>query len=142
MELSTSVSQLVAMVAPALPYLMQKVDQAADAAVEKLGRKAWEHARGLWAKLWPRIEDKEAAREAAETLAADPSDEDARAALRMTLKKLLAEDAELAQVLADLLGEARQAGVTVTASGERSVAVGRDAGTIITGDGNVVGGDG
>ncbi len=129
---------------PLLPYLMAKTgDVAASEAIKAVGKSTWQHARPLWAKLWPKVQANDAAREAAESLAADPHDEDARGQLRVQLKKLLAEDPELAGELARLIDHAREAGVVVTASGPRSVAIGGDAGgTIVTGDGNVVKGDG
>jgi len=72
--------------------------------------------------------------------AAAPHNEDVQAALCLQLKKLLAEDEALAREVARLWDEAKKAGVTVVASGERSVAVGGDviSSTIITGDQNVV----
>lgn len=68
----------------------------------------------------------------------DPKDTDALAALRLQLKKLLQEDAELAAEAARLLASAP--GTQVIASGDRSVAIGEDASgnIIITGDNNKV----
>jgi len=68
------------------------------------------------------------------------SDEDALAALRLQLKKLLEADAALAQELARLLEQARASGQTVIAGGNRSVAIGGDASgsVIVTGDRNRV----
>jgi len=58
------------------------------------------------------------------------------------LKKLLAEDGSLADEIGRLLEDGRKAGVVVVASGDRAVAIGRDAtgATIITGDQNKLGG--
>jgi hypothetical protein len=81
-----------------------------------------------------------AAQEAARDLAAAPTDEDAQAALRVQLRKLLADDPALQQELSALLNASGQGTTTtnVNVSGDRSVGVGRDArgGTIITGDQN------
>ena len=66
-----------------------------------------------------------------------PDDEDAVAALRLQLRKLLEEDTRLAGDLAAIWQKAEAANVVqVTASGERSVAVGGDVtgSTIVTGD--------
>ena len=72
--------------------------------------------------------------------AAASNDEDIQAALRLQVRKLLAEDAVLAREIARLWQDAQQAGATVIAAGERSAATGRDVtnSTIITGDQNVI----
>jgi hypothetical protein len=56
------------------------------------------------------------------------------------LRKLLAEDAVLAREIERLWQEVQQAGITIIAFGERSMAIGRDVtdSTIITGDENVI----
>jgi len=133
-------AQLVQLLAPYLPYLLKGVKLAGHEAARKLGEKAdeggFEQAKALWDKLRPKVEARPAALEAAQDVAAHPDDEDALAALRLQLKKLLAEDDSLAQELARLLPQSGPAGQTVIASGERSVAIGRDASgnVIITGD--------
>ena len=60
--------------------------------------------------------------------------------LRVQLKKLLTEDQALAEEVSSWLDQGKTAGITVTASGERSVAIGGDAkgNTIVTGDRNKV----
>jgi hypothetical protein len=63
--------------------------------------------------------------------ASEPDDTDAAAALRQQVKRALREDPELLRELAGLLPAAEP--VTVTASGERSIAAQR-IGTAITGD--------
>jgi hypothetical protein len=86
------------------------------------------------------MEARPAALEAAQDAAAHPDDEDVLAALRLQLKKLLAEDQALAQELARLLPRSGPAGQTVIASGDRSVAIGGsvNGSVIVTGDQNVV----
>ena len=129
---------VAALLAPFLPYLLKAADRAAEEAAQKLGSQAGRYASALWQKLWPKVEKRESAKEAAEDVAARPDDEDAQAALRLQLRKLFAEDEELAREVAIIWEEARAANVTnvtVTASGDRSIAVGRDAsGTFVTGD--------
>ena len=96
--------------------------------------------RTLWDKLRPKVETRPAALEAIQDAADHPDDEDALAALRLQLKKLLAEDEALAKELAHLLAQARPAGQTVTASGNRSVAIGGSVSgsVIVTGDRNKI----
>jgi hypothetical protein len=105
-----------------------------------MGGDAWDRAKGLWAKLRPKVEAKPVAQEAVQDAAAAPNDDDIRAAFRLQLRKLLAEDAVLAGEIARLWEEAQQAGITVIAVGKRSVAIGRDVtdSTIMTGDRNAM----
>jgi len=124
---------LISFLIPFLPYLLDKVgDAVAEVAVEKSGEAAWEKAKALWGKLRGKREIEEAARDAA----AMPDDPDAQAALRLQLRKLLASDETLAAEIAQLWQEAKADGVTVIASGKRSVAIGGDvtSSAIITGE--------
>jgi hypothetical protein len=137
-------AQLVQFLAPFLPYLVKGVKLAGQEAAKKLGEKAgeqgFEQAKALWDRLRPKMEARPAALEAAQDAAAHPDDEDALAALRLQLKKLLAEDEALAQELVRLLEQSRPAGQTVIASGDRSVAIGGSVSgsVIVTSDQNVV----
>jgi hypothetical protein len=64
-------------------------------------------------------------------LAADGQDQDAVAALRLQLRKILAQDPQLIAELAEMVPSARQASVT----GDRSVAIaGNNNAPISTGD--------
>ena len=98
---------------------------------------AWKQAQTLWGKLRGHKEVEKAAQD----VAAMPEDSDTQAALRLQLKKLLAENEALAEELARLLEQAQPSGSAVTAVGARSIAVGGSvsSSTFITGDGNVVG---
>ncbi len=137
-------AQLVQFLAPYLSYLVKGLKLAGQEAAKKLGEKAGEQgldqAKALWEKLRPKVEAKPAALEAVQDAAEHPDDEDALAALRLQLKKLLAEDQPLAQELARLLQQAQAGGRTVTASGNRSVAIGGNVtgSVIVTGDNNKV----
>jgi hypothetical protein len=62
---------------------------------------------------------------------ADPQDEDAVAALRLAIRKALASDPQIRAEVEQMLAGA---GVTITASGERSIAAQNIAGIAITGD--------
>jgi hypothetical protein len=107
-------AQLVQFLAPFLPYLVKGVKLAGQEAAKKLGEKAgeqgFEQAKALWDRLRPKMEARPAALEAAQDAAAHPDDEDALAALRLQLKKLLAEDQALAQELVRLLEQSRPPG--------------------------------
>jgi hypothetical protein len=140
MDVTTLAKDLAVFLTPLLPYLLKAGEKAAEEAGKKLGGDAWDRAKGLWAKLRPKVEAKPAAQEAVQDAAAAPNDNDIQAALRPQLRKLLAEDAVLAREIERLWQEVQQAGITIIAFGERSMAIGRDVtdSTIITGDENVI----
>jgi hypothetical protein len=66
---------------------------------------------------------------------ADPQDEDATAALRLAIRKALTADPQLRT---DVEGMLAGAGVTVTASGERSIAAQTITGIAATGDNTTI----
>jgi hypothetical protein len=79
-------------------------------------------AKTLWGKLRPKVEAKPSIREAVEYAAAAPDDADAEAALRLPLRKLLADDEALATEMAQLWEEAKASGETIIAASEGSIA--------------------
>jgi hypothetical protein len=96
-------------------------DTAADATVS-LGRR-------IVQRLWSRENGREGLRQAIDELAEDPQDDDAQAALRVQIRRILRHDTALVAELAQLL----PAG-SVSASGERAVAVQTNHGVVSTGD--------
>jgi hypothetical protein len=132
-------SELVSFLAPFLGPLMAKGGEAAAQAAERFGEAAWQTASKLWDRLARGIRSRPAAEEAAEDVAADPDDESARNALAWQLGKLLSGDPELRADIEELWRAGSTTITTVTASGERSVAIGGNVhGQIVTGDGNDV----
>ncbi len=103
LDIAALASTLTGLLAPALPYLLKFGEQAGTEASKKIGVDAWERAKTLWDKLHPRFAKKAAAQEAATDVADDPASEDAQAALRQQLKKLLTEDSGFASELAKVL---------------------------------------
>ena len=97
MDIATLAKDVTRFLTPFLPYLLKAGEKAAEEAGKELGSDAWERARGLWSRLRPQIEAKPTAREAVTNAAAAPQDEDAQAALRLQLRKLLAENEDLAR---------------------------------------------
>lgn len=136
MDIAIVAQTASAALSPFLPYLLKLGDKAAEEAAKKVGGDAWEHAKALWAKIWPKVEATPAAKEAVDDARSMPDDGDAQAALRLQIKKLLARDPELARDIEGLFEEGRRAGVSVVVSGERAVGIGGDmsGGTISTGD--------
>lgn len=137
-------SQLSQFLAPLLPYLLKGGMELAKSAAGELGKKlsadAWDGLKRLAEKIQQKTKAKPALQEALTDAQNAPDDEDVIAALRLQLRKLLSEDQALAAEIARLWDEAKAAGVTVTASGNRSVAIGGSVSgsTIITGDNNKV----
>ncbi|MEU1790166.1 hypothetical protein ABZ553_30710 [Streptomyces sparsogenes] len=100
-------------------------DTAADATVS-LGRR-------IVQRLWSREENRDGLEQAIEDVAEDPQDDDAQAALRLQVRRILRQDSELTAELAQLL-PAR----SFTASGDGAVAVETNNGVISTGDGATI----
>ncbi|MER5462040.1 hypothetical protein ABT010_15380 [Streptomyces sp. NPDC002668] len=131
-------AEIVQFVAQAGPFLtaalgaygagvLTRTESAAVEATANVGRHM---LQAVWRR---RGEEGRAALEAAVQDAADaPEDEDAAAALRQQVKRALREDEELLRELAGLL-PARSGPVTVTASGERTIAA-QAITTAVTGD--------
>jgi hypothetical protein len=140
MDIGTMASSLTTALVPLLPYLLKAGEKAAEETGKTVAGQSWEWGKSLWSKLKPKVEAKPAALEAAQDVAQAPEDEDLQAVLRVQLKKLLTEDQSLADEVSRWLEQGKAAGITVTASGERSVAIGGDAkgSTIVTGDRNKV----
>ncbi|WP_414588902.1 hypothetical protein [Scytonema sp. PCC 10023] len=111
---------LTKLISPFLPYLLKLGDKAAEEAAKKLGVDSWEKAKAIWVKLHPKVEAKPSAQEAVQDVAQAPEDEDALAALRLQLKKLLKEDPTLESEVSRLLAEAEapQSGGNINISGD------------------------
>jgi len=140
MDIGALASSLTTALVPLLPYLLKAGEKAAEETGKAVGSQSLEWAKSLWSKLQPKVEAKPAALEAAEDAAQTPDDEDVQATLRRQLKKLLEEDPSLAEEVSRWLEQGKAAGINVSATGDRSVAIGGDAkgNTIITGDRNRV----
>jgi hypothetical protein len=137
--MSTEIAELVGRAGPYLTAAvaaygtgaLTPVERAAVETTADIGRRmltaAWRHRdeRGR-AELGAAVAD----------AAAEPDDEDASAALRQQIKRALREDEELRRELTALLPRQESRGVTVTASGPRSIAAGGNIGVAITGDGH------
>ena len=140
MDIGALASSVTTALVPLLPYLLKAGEKAAEETGKAVASQSFEWGKSLWSKLKPKVEAKPAALEAAQDVAQTPEDKDLQAVLRVQLKKLLTEDQSLAEEVSRWLEQGKAAGITVTASGERSVAIGGDAkgNTIVTGDRNKV----
>jgi hypothetical protein len=140
MDTGALASSVTTALVPLLPYLLKAGEKAAEETGKTVAGQSWEWAKSLWTKLKPKVEAKESALEAAQDVAQSPEDEDAQAALRVQLKKLLTEDQSLTEEVSHWLEQGKAAGINVFAAGDRSVAIGGnvDSSTIVTGDQNKV----
>jgi hypothetical protein len=140
MDTGALASSVTTALVPLLPYLLKAGEKAAEETGKTVAGQSWEWAKSLWTKLKPKVEAKESALEAAQDVAQSPEDEDAQAALRVQLKKLLTEDQSLTEEVSHWLEQGKAAGINVFAAGDRSVAIGGNvnSSTIVTGDQNKV----
>jgi hypothetical protein len=103
MEIAT----LTAFISPFLPFLLKlggkAIDKTSESVGSKFGEAAFGKAQAVWGKLGPQVEKKESLKEAAIDVANNPEDEDMQAALRVQLKKLLAQDEELMKAIEQIL---------------------------------------
>lgn len=83
---------VTALLAPALPILVK----VGDGALGKIGSDISDKVKTLWVKLRPRLQAKSSAQDVIAEVVNNPNDEDAKAALRLQIRKLLSEDAEFA----------------------------------------------
>jgi hypothetical protein len=123
------VTLVVGILAPYLPHLLNAGRNIVGGAAAEAEAHSWDLAKSLWSKLRPRVEAKPAAQEAVRDVAAHPDDEEFRAALRVQVRKLLADDPALAAELGRLIQDTQQPAsstTTVTAIGDRSQAAGHD----------------
>jgi hypothetical protein len=108
---------IAALLAPFLSSLLDIGKQAGAGAAEALGSQAGQLATRVWERLSGKVESNPVAKEAAEGVAAEPEDQDALAALRRQIGKILAEDEELRQQLSALIEHGKQAGVIADRGG-------------------------
>jgi formylglycine-generating enzyme required for sulfatase activity len=131
-ELTQLAAQAAALLAPFLPFLIKGGKKAALAAFERVGEKfvdeAWEKAESLWKKIWPKAKKKEAAKEIIEDAAEHPKNEDAQAAFRRQVLKMLEGDDELAKFTQSIV--AQEGGIAMGGGMTNSVAA--------TGSGHVI----
>jgi hypothetical protein len=127
--------ELAALAGEVSPYVTAAVGAYGGAVLARVRDKAADSTVGLGQRILQRIFGVRTAGDVPQPvadLAADPGDPDLRAALRVSIRRMLAADAELARDLRVMLAGA--AAVTVTASGERSIAAQSITGVASTGD--------
>ncbi len=133
MDIGELAKQMTAMLIPVLPYVVKTSDKFLEEVGKGMEDEAVRLAKVLWTKIRPKIESKPSILDAVKDVAEHPTDSDAQGALRLQIKKLLTDDKALADEVREWWKESGAANLVVTATGERSVAIGGDVrGTSIT----------
>ncbi len=135
MDIQLLAEALTQMLVPALPYLVQGGQDLVADAGKALGTGAWEKVKGLWERLYPRVEERPIAKAAAQEVAKAPEDSEAVETLRRQLKRILEEDETFAAEIAKLLEAAGGPSFTATVQGSGAVAQG--PGAVAAGAGGV-----
>jgi hypothetical protein len=127
--------EVLSLAAEVAPYASAAVGAYGGAVLAKVRDDAADATVGLGRRLLQKIfgtrRGGEPLPEPLADVAADPGDEDAAGALRLAIRKALAASPELAAEVQEMLAGA---GVSVTASGERSIAAQVISGVAVTGD--------
>lgn len=133
-------TEMTAFLVLILPYLGKMSEKAAEEMSGKIVLDILEGAKGFLGKLRPKVEAKGAAQEALNDVIASPENEDAQAALRLQIKKILSEDESFANEISSLWEEIKAKNAKAIAKGDRSVSVIGNAShsIIVTGDNNQV----
>lgn len=122
-----------ALAAAATALLAPYIAKAGEALAETLGEALPGYAGRLWNAIRLKFKGKPAAEEAAQDLAAQPNDADARAAFRVALKKALSDDDDFAALMEALVpkvqAQADRDGIAINVGGDLT-------GQIIIGDHN------
>lgn len=105
MDIPKLVAETATLLTPFLPYLIKGGKIAAKAAFEETGKKftetTWEKAEEVWEKIWSIAKKKVSAKEAIKDAAKNPTEEDAQAAFRRQLTKLIESDKKLFKFISE-----------------------------------------
>jgi hypothetical protein len=135
-----------ALISSCLASLLKLGDQAAEITGSKIGQDAWETAKKIWAKIHPKINEKEDAKTATDQLAAKPDSAARKAVFQEELETLLKENQGLAEAIAKILQESNPIAPSVqinqTVANNEGQVIGQMTGGKAIGriDGNVQGG--
>ncbi len=98
-DLNEIAGRIVQALIPFLPYLLRIGDAAADEVGRRMGAAAWERARALWERLYPR----RSVEPVAQAVLASPDNLALREALRGEIARALAEDPALQKEILRLM---------------------------------------
>jgi hypothetical protein len=136
---------VTSLLAPAIPYLIKGGEQAWGEASKKIGADTWGLAKTIWTKFVSPSKSQPGGEEkntevikAATEIANNPSDEDAQAALRFQIKKLLTDDPELGVEIEKVINQAQATSAQINT---RIGGVDISGGATVSNSGNIVGGN-
>jgi hypothetical protein len=134
-DLAQLAAELVAAFGPFTPFLVRAGERAAEEAAGRLGADAWEGAKRAWGRLRPAMDGDRRVSEAVLELSAAPDDPDLQGQLRYQLRRLLAQDDELASELASelarlLAGTQPPAGSVIGINVNGGISGGTNIGTV------------
>jgi hypothetical protein len=115
MEIAT----LTTFLTPFLPFLRQLGDKTSDqittTASKQFGDVAWSKAQGIWQRLRPQVEAQDDLRGAIDQVVAKPDSAARQGVLQEELAALLAQDADLAAAITQILADSQQnTGITIS----------------------------
>jgi tetratricopeptide (TPR) repeat protein len=122
MDLTQLSNEVTMALAPFLPTLLAVGGKVVEGIEVKIGEDVWNKVKTLWSKLHPKIDANPFAKHAVEAVAAAPKDHDLQTAMRVELKKLLAEDADLTREVTKVWVENKNIITNAIASGHQSAA--------------------
>lgn len=138
---------LTAFLTPFLPKLLDLGTKTATGAATKVGEtagtklteSAFNKAKAIWEKLFPKVAAKASAQEAAQDVANAPADPDFQSALRVQIKKILEADPALAEAVFQILEENAPDGtpgvqIVQTVIGDRNQVIGQMTGGKLLGN--------
>lgn len=100
MDINILAKVLVERLSPALPYLLKSGDRVSEGATRQIGI---ELVQKVWSELGSIVTTNPFTSRAAEKVAEDPFNEDAKASLRQEIRELLSNDKELALELSKII---------------------------------------
>jgi len=145
LDLAVLAKMVTSLLIPATPYLLKGGEQALGEASKKIGTDTWEWAKTIWMKLLSHSKSKPNGEgtateilKAATEVANDLSDEDAQAALRFQIKKLLMNDPELTLEIEKVFDKIKASSAQTTT---RIGGIDISSGANVSNSGNIVGGN-
>ena len=131
-------AQLTVFLSPFLPFLIEFDQTNIKNVPKQLGEPQWQQAQRIWNLLYPKLEEKVAAKEAVMDVAHHPHDEDLQVSLQVQFKKLLTQDSDLAAAItkifqADFSANPPAVNINQTVSGNQNQVIGQMSGGTVIG---------
>lgn len=115
MSPQSQAQRLVEVLTPYLPFLLKGREEAA----ERVAAETWRRVLTVWHLLEPKLRSQPATLEALQDAAVDPGDSDAKAALRLQVRKLLSADVKLARQVDEAFDASLSASTSPASAAQR-----------------------